>query len=195
MGLFACERSECALDSSHHLACYLNFNILESCVLFYPYIYFSPYSNSLFPVWHLWCNVLFFCLSFTSPPLLFLSFLLRLSIFPAGGLFIRNTDQEYTAFRLAIFLHNTSPNASEAPFNLVPHVDNIETANSFAVTNACEFNLKLFTLMLFNATAIELERIADSIAFVDGSRVDHNQYWITLGTYSHYIKKSKLFKA
>uniref|UniRef100_A0A8C6KMG1 Glutamate receptor n=1 Tax=Nothobranchius furzeri TaxID=105023 RepID=A0A8C6KMG1_NOTFU len=47
-----------------------------------------------------------------------------------------NTDQEYTAFRLAIFLHNTSPNATEAPFNLVPHVDNIETANSFAVTNA-----------------------------------------------------------
>ncbi|KAK5607560.1 hypothetical protein CRENBAI_016839 [Crenichthys baileyi] len=62
----------------------------------------------------------------------------------SSGLFIRNTDQEYTAFRLAIFLHNTSPNASEAPFNLVPHVDNIETANSFAVTNACESNfLKL----------------------------------------------------
>lgn len=57
---------------------------------------------------------------------------------PVGGLFIRNTDQEYTAFRLAIFLHNTSPNATEAPFNLVPHVDNIETANSFAVTNACK---------------------------------------------------------
>lgn len=55
-----------------------------------------------------------------------------------GGLFIRNTDQEYTAFRLAIFLHNTSPNATEAPFNLIPHVDNIETANSFAVTNACK---------------------------------------------------------
>uniref|UniRef100_A0A8B9JKV2 Glutamate receptor n=1 Tax=Astyanax mexicanus TaxID=7994 RepID=A0A8B9JKV2_ASTMX len=61
---------------------------------------------------------------------------LSLSLSPTGGLFIRNTDQEYTAFRLAIFLHNTSPNASEAPFNLVPHVDNIETANSFAVTNA-----------------------------------------------------------
>uniref|UniRef100_A0A8C7WAW9 Glutamate receptor n=1 Tax=Oncorhynchus mykiss TaxID=8022 RepID=A0A8C7WAW9_ONCMY len=57
-------------------------------------------------------------------------------MFVNGGLFIRNTDQEYTAFRLAIFLHNTSPNATEAPFNLVPHVDNIETANSFAVTNA-----------------------------------------------------------
>uniref|UniRef100_A0A8K9Y476 Glutamate receptor n=1 Tax=Oncorhynchus mykiss TaxID=8022 RepID=A0A8K9Y476_ONCMY len=61
----------------------------------------------------------------------------QLSFFSSiGGLFIRNTDQEYTAFRLAIFLHNTSPNATEAPFNLVPHVDNIETANSFAVTNA-----------------------------------------------------------
>ncbi|KAA8594195.1 hypothetical protein FQN60_005029, partial [Etheostoma spectabile] len=58
---------------------------------------------------------------------------------PYGGLFIRNTDQEYTGFRLAIFLHNTSPNATEAPFNLVPHVDNIETANSFAVTNACKY--------------------------------------------------------
>ncbi|XP_067280394.1 glutamate receptor 4b isoform X5 [Pseudorasbora parva] len=62
--------------------------------------------------------------------------LLYLNMTAKGGLFIRNTDQEYTAFRLAIFLHNTSPNASEAPFNLVPHVDNIETANSFAVTNA-----------------------------------------------------------
>lgn len=61
-----------------------------------------------------------------------------------GGLFIRNTDQEYTAFRLAIFLHNTSPNATEAPFNLVPHVDNIETANSFAVTNACKYVSTLY---------------------------------------------------
>ncbi|KAJ7996874.1 hypothetical protein DPEC_G00223040 [Dallia pectoralis] len=68
---------------------------------------------------------------------------LAMGAFPSsvqiGGLFIRNTDQEYTAFRLAIFLHNTSPNTSEAPFTLVPHVDNIETANSFAVTNACEY--------------------------------------------------------
>ncbi|KAE8627613.1 hypothetical protein XENTR_v10007065 [Xenopus tropicalis] len=65
---------------------------------------------------------------------------LAMGAFPSsvqiGGLFIRNTDQEYTAFRLAIFLHNTSPNESEALFNLVPHVDNIETSNSFAVTNA-----------------------------------------------------------
>uniref|UniRef100_A0A3Q1EX21 Glutamate receptor 4-like n=1 Tax=Acanthochromis polyacanthus TaxID=80966 RepID=A0A3Q1EX21_9TELE len=73
---------------------------------------------------------------------------LTMGAFPSsvqiGGLFIRNTDQEYTAFRLAIFLHNTSPNASEAPFNLVPHVDNIETANSFAVTNACKSSCRSF---------------------------------------------------
>uniref|UniRef100_A0A4W3K9R1 Glutamate receptor n=1 Tax=Callorhinchus milii TaxID=7868 RepID=A0A4W3K9R1_CALMI len=52
------------------------------------------------------------------------------------GLFMRYSDQEYSAFRFAIYLHNTNPNTTEAPFNLVPHVDNIETANSFAVTNA-----------------------------------------------------------
>lgn len=75
--------------------------------------------------------------------------LLRVSLLSfAGGLFIRNTDQEYTAFRLAIFLHNTSPNASEAPFTLVPHVDNIETANSFAVTNACK-SVALYLVRVF----------------------------------------------
>uniref|UniRef100_A0A8C4HNJ0 Glutamate receptor n=1 Tax=Dicentrarchus labrax TaxID=13489 RepID=A0A8C4HNJ0_DICLA len=79
---------------------------------------------------------------FSSPPTLSLLCLSLISSMKCAvwvsvrGLFIRNTDQEYTAFRLAIFLHNTSPNATEAPFNLVPHVDNIETANSFAVTNA-----------------------------------------------------------
>uniref|UniRef100_A0A671LXA1 Glutamate receptor n=1 Tax=Sinocyclocheilus anshuiensis TaxID=1608454 RepID=A0A671LXA1_9TELE len=67
---------------------------------------------------------------------IFLVNIVWIFIMKISGLFIRNTDQEYTAFRLAIFLHNTSPNASEAPFNLIPHVDNIETANSFAVTNA-----------------------------------------------------------
>ncbi|XP_048453716.1 glutamate receptor 4 isoform X3 [Rhincodon typus] len=65
---------------------------------------------------------------------------LALGAFPTsvqiGGLFMRYSDQEYSAFRFAIYLHNTNPNTTEAPFNLVPHVDNIETANSFAVTNA-----------------------------------------------------------
>lgn len=138
MGLFACESSvECTLDSSD-VACYLNFSILEPCV-FLSHISIFPLNQIagfLFDVFGAMC---YFSSPFTFSSLL--SFSLRLSLFPAGGLFIRNTDQEYTAFRLAIFLHNTSPNASEAPFNLVPHVDNIETANSFAVTNACEFNL------------------------------------------------------
>uniref|UniRef100_A0A3B3X7W6 Glutamate receptor, ionotropic, AMPA 4a n=1 Tax=Poecilia mexicana TaxID=48701 RepID=A0A3B3X7W6_9TELE len=81
-----------------------------------------------------------------------------------GGLFIRNTDQEYTAFRLAIFLHNTSPNATEAPFNLVPHVDNIETANSFAVTNACKYvntlYVQYFAKTLKSSGKMELELFA-----------------------------------
>uniref|UniRef100_A0A7N6F8X1 Glutamate receptor n=1 Tax=Anabas testudineus TaxID=64144 RepID=A0A7N6F8X1_ANATE len=101
------------------------FSALPLSVFLSPYYFPSsclsrspPYNDSL-PVPSI--------ISFSSLPCLFV----RL-----GGLFIRNTDQEYTAFRLAIFLHNTSPNATEAPFNLVPHVDNIETANSFAVTNA-----------------------------------------------------------
>lgn len=103
------------------------FSALPLSVFLSPYYFPSsclsrspPYNDSL-PVPSI--------ISFSSLPCLFV----RL-----GGLFIRNTDQEYTAFRLAIFLHNTSPNATEAPFNLVPHVDNIETANSFAVTNACK---------------------------------------------------------
>ncbi|KAF3847831.1 hypothetical protein F7725_020859 [Dissostichus mawsoni] len=72
-----------------------------------------------------------------------------------GGLFIRNTDQEYTAFRLAIFLHNTSPNATEAPFNLVPHV-NIETANSFAVTNASTCLFPSFLLFAHSSYTVHL---------------------------------------
>uniref|UniRef100_A0A4W3J5Y4 Glutamate receptor n=1 Tax=Callorhinchus milii TaxID=7868 RepID=A0A4W3J5Y4_CALMI len=53
-----------------------------------------------------------------------------------GGLFARSTDQENSAFRFGIYLHNTNPNISEAPFALTPHVDNLESSNSFSVTNA-----------------------------------------------------------
>lgn len=101
------------------------------------HLYFPPFSLPLpvSPCSHLpfLCPTITHFLSAPSCPS---SCLISLCL---GGLFIRNTDQEYTAFRLAIFLHNTSPNATEAPFNLVPHVDNIETANSFAVTNACKY--------------------------------------------------------
>lgn len=102
-------------------------------LLFYPHITLLPVS--LFVCDH--TPTLPFCAA--SPPFHNCIFISSLSL-SLGGLFIRNTDQEYTAFRLAIFLHNTSPNATEAPFNLVPHVDNIETANSFAVTNACKYS-------------------------------------------------------
>uniref|UniRef100_UPI00358E4D65 glutamate receptor 4-like n=1 Tax=Myxine glutinosa TaxID=7769 RepID=UPI00358E4D65 len=51
------------------------------------------------------------------------------------GLFMRNSDQEYSAFRLAIVEQNTRPGVA-APFRLAPHVDNLETSNCFTVTNA-----------------------------------------------------------
>lgn len=52
--------------------------------------------------------------------------------FPAGGLFPRGADQEYSAFRVGMVQYSTSE------FRLTPHIDNLEVANSFAVTNACE---------------------------------------------------------
>lgn len=93
----------------------------------------------------------------------------------SGGLFIRNTDQEYTAFRLAIFLHNTSPNASEAPFNLVPHVDNIETANSFAVTNACK-SVTLFPVVYVHCGVLIAIKQENETSCVWGNR--GLTYWL-----------------
>lgn len=51
---------------------------------------------------------------------------------PTGGLFPRGADQEYSAFRVGMVQFSTSE------FRLSPHIDNLEVANSFAVTNACE---------------------------------------------------------
>ncbi|KAK2527619.1 Gria2 [Columba guinea] len=48
-----------------------------------------------------------------------------------GGLFPRGADQEYSAFRVGMVQFSTSE------FRLTPHIDNLEVANSFAVTNAC----------------------------------------------------------
>ncbi|XP_004266217.1 glutamate receptor 2 isoform X3 [Neophocaena asiaeorientalis asiaeorientalis] len=47
-----------------------------------------------------------------------------------GGLFPRGADQEYSAFRVGMVQFSTSE------FRLTPHIDNLEVANSFAVTNA-----------------------------------------------------------
>ncbi|XP_041119484.1 glutamate receptor 2 isoform X5 [Polyodon spathula] len=46
-----------------------------------------------------------------------------------GGLFPRGADQEYSAFRIGMVQFATTE------FRLTPHIDNLEVANSFAVTN------------------------------------------------------------
>ena len=51
----------------------------------------------------------------------------------SGGLFPRGADQEYSAFRIAMVQFGTTD------FRLTPHIDNLEVANSFAVTNCCKY--------------------------------------------------------
>ena len=59
--------------------------------------------------------------------------MLRFSlVFVTGGLFPRGADQEYSAFRIGMVQFGT------AEFRLTPHIDNLEVANSFAVTNCCK---------------------------------------------------------
>uniref|UniRef100_A0A3Q2HP48 Glutamate ionotropic receptor AMPA type subunit 3 n=1 Tax=Equus caballus TaxID=9796 RepID=A0A3Q2HP48_HORSE len=53
-----------------------------------------------------------------------------------GGLFMRNTVQEHSAFRFAVQLYNTNQNTTEKPFHLNYHVDHLDSSNSFSVTNA-----------------------------------------------------------
>lgn len=52
--------------------------------------------------------------------------------FFSGGLFPRGADQEYSAFRIGMVQFGT------AEFRLTPHIDNLEVANSFAITNCCK---------------------------------------------------------
>lgn len=59
---------------------------------------------------------------------------------PAGGLFMRSTVQEHSAFRFAVQLYNTNQNVTEKPFHLNYNVDNLESSNSFSVTHACEYS-------------------------------------------------------
>ncbi|XP_031752085.1 glutamate receptor 2 isoform X3 [Xenopus tropicalis] len=62
-----------------------------------------------------------------------------------GGLFPRGADQEYSAFRVGMLLYSTSE------FRLTPHIDNLEVANSFAVTNAfcSQFSRGVFAIFGF----------------------------------------------
>ncbi|XP_057231790.1 glutamate receptor 2 isoform X6 [Chamaea fasciata] len=62
-----------------------------------------------------------------------------------GGLFPRGADQEYSAFRVGMVQFSTSE------FRLTPHIDNLEVANSFAVTNAfcSQFSRGVFAIFGF----------------------------------------------
>ncbi|XP_071976775.1 glutamate receptor 2 isoform X4 [Engystomops pustulosus] len=62
-----------------------------------------------------------------------------------GGLFPRGADQEYSAFRVGMLLY------SIPDFRLTPHIDNLEVANSFAVTNAfcSQFSRGVFAIFGF----------------------------------------------
>lgn len=64
-----------------------------------------------------------------------------LVFFAIGGLFMRNTVQEHSAFRFAVQLYNTNQNITEKPFHLNYHVDHLDSSNSFSVTNACKYLL------------------------------------------------------
>lgn len=66
--------------------------------------------------------------------------LILVILYREGGLFPRGADQEYSAFRIGMVQFGT------AEFRLTPHIDNLEVANSFAVTNCCKFTS-------FNVTA------------------------------------------
>lgn len=59
----------------------------------------------------------------------------------SGGLFMRSTVQEHSAFRFAVQLYNTNQNVTEKPFHLNYNVDNLESSNSFSVTHACEYHV------------------------------------------------------
>lgn len=58
----------------------------------------------------------------------------------SGGLFMRSTVQEHSAFRFAVQLYNTNQNVTEKPFHLNYNVDNLESSNSFSVTHACKYH-------------------------------------------------------
>uniref|UniRef100_A0AAQ4QS84 Glutamate receptor n=1 Tax=Gasterosteus aculeatus aculeatus TaxID=481459 RepID=A0AAQ4QS84_GASAC len=68
-----------------------------------------------------------------------------------GGLFMRSTVQEHSAFRFAVQLYNTNQNATEKPFNLNYNVDNLESSNSFSVTHAfcSQFSRGVYAILGF----------------------------------------------
>lgn len=68
----------------------------------------------------------------------------------SGGLFPRGADQEYSAFRIGMVQFGT------AEFRLTPHIDNLEVANSFAITNCCK-SVWIFTTILLPTPKVWFE--------------------------------------
>lgn len=75
-----------------------------------------------------------------------------------GGLFPRGADQEYSAFRIGMVQFGTSE------FRLTPHIDNLEVANSFAVTNCCKSQ---FPMLLIVQVQNEPERLGGARAILE----------------------------
>ncbi|XP_075277736.1 glutamate receptor 2 isoform X3 [Opisthocomus hoazin] len=82
---------------------------------------------------------------FLAPVLWGLLWGVRSNSIQIGGLFPRGADQEYSAFRVGMVQFSTSE------FRLTPHIDNLEVANSFAVTNAfcSQFSRGVFAIFGF----------------------------------------------
>ncbi|KFO79722.1 Glutamate receptor 2, partial [Cuculus canorus] len=82
---------------------------------------------------------------FLAPALWALIWGVRSNSIQIGGLFPRGADQEYSAFRVGMVQFSTSE------FRLTPHIDNLEVANSFAVTNAfcSQFSRGVFAIFGF----------------------------------------------
>uniref|UniRef100_A0A8B9LQY6 Glutamate receptor n=1 Tax=Astyanax mexicanus TaxID=7994 RepID=A0A8B9LQY6_ASTMX len=81
-----------------------------------------------YPYWYIYIIYgIYYTIFIPSSPLLSIS---------KGGLFMRSTVQEHSAFRFAVQLYNTNQNMTEKPFHLNYNVDNLESSNSFSVTHA-----------------------------------------------------------
>lgn len=102
--------------------------------------------------------------------LLLLFLLVHLTLFVhmsvSGGLFPRGADQEYSAFRVGMVQFGM------ADFRLTPHIDNLEVANSFAVTNCCKYHFLLFCyehslLLILSITVIVADLFKMFLCFWD----------------------------
>ena len=76
----------------------------------------------------------------------------------SGGLFPRGADQEYSAFRIGMVQFGTTE------FRLTPHIDNLEVANSFAVTNCCKSPIYISPLFFF--FSFLNERVFSTVLYV-----------------------------